>query len=60
MRLCCADCPNNIKFTDKFRAALNNLEGLELTLPEKGIPYQFILAIEDSYPEYARTLRRDL
>ena len=33
---------------------------MKLTLPEKGILYQFILAIEDVYPEYARVVRRDL
>jgi hypothetical protein len=59
-KLRCVDCPNTIKFTDKFRAALNKLKDLKLVLPEKGILYQFILAIEDSYPEYARTIRRDL
>jgi hypothetical protein len=59
-KLRCADCPNTIKFTDKFRAALNKLKDLKLVLPKKGILYQFILAIEDSYPEYARTTRRDL
>jgi hypothetical protein len=59
-QLRCADCHNTVKFTDKFRAALNKLKDLKLILPEKGILYQFILAIQDSYPDYARTIRRDL
>jgi hypothetical protein len=46
-KLCCAECSNTIKFTDKFRAALNKLKDLKLVLPEKGILYQFILAIEE-------------
>jgi hypothetical protein len=44
-QLRCADCHNTVKFTDKFRAALNKLKDLKLILPEKGILYQFILAI---------------
>jgi hypothetical protein len=59
-QLRCADCHNTVKFTDKFRATLNKLKDLKLILPEKGILYQFILAIQDSYPDYARTIRRDL
>jgi hypothetical protein len=33
---------------------------MKLILPSKGVLYQFILAIEDPYPEYARTIQRDL
>jgi hypothetical protein len=33
---------------------------MKLELPDKGVVYQFILAIEDSYPEYARVVRRDM
>jgi hypothetical protein len=55
-KLRCADCLNTIKFTDKFRAALNKLKDLKLVLLKKSILYQFILAIEDFYPEYARTI----
>jgi hypothetical protein len=39
---------------------LNMLEDLSLGLPSAGILYQFILAIEDTYPEYARSICRDL
>jgi hypothetical protein len=59
-KLRCADCPNAIKLTDKFHVALNKLKDLKLVLSEKGIPYQFILTIEDSYPKYTCTIRRDL
>jgi hypothetical protein len=59
-KLRCADQPNTLKFTDKYRSSLNRLKEMKLNLPEKGILYQFILAIEDPYPEYARTIRRDL
>jgi hypothetical protein len=59
-KLRCADCSNTIKFTDKFHAALNKLNDLKLVLPKKGILYRFILAIEDSYPEYMCTIRRNL
>ncbi|KAF2025023.1 hypothetical protein EK21DRAFT_117219 [Setomelanomma holmii] len=33
---------------------------MKLTLPDKGVLYQFILAIEDVYPKYARVVRCDL
>lgn len=33
---------------------------MKLKLPEKGVLYQFILAIEESYPDYARVVRRDM
>jgi hypothetical protein len=59
-KLRCADQPNTLKFTDRFRSFLNRLKEMKLTLPEKGILYQFILAIEDVYPEYARVVRRNL
>lgn len=39
---------------------LNILEDLSLGLPTAGILYQLILAIEDTYPKYARSIRRDL
>jgi hypothetical protein len=42
-----------VKFTDRFRASLNKLKDMKLELPDKGVVYQFILAIEDSYPDYA-------
>jgi len=59
-KLRCADQPNTLKFTDKYRSSLNRLTEMKLNLPGKGVLYQFILAIEDPYPEYARTIRRDL
>jgi hypothetical protein len=59
-KLRCADQPNTLKFTNKFRSSLNRLKEMKLTLPKKGILYQFILSIEDVYPEYARVVRRDL
>jgi hypothetical protein len=39
---------------------LDRLEDLSLGLPTAGVLYQFILAIKDTYPEYARSIRRDL
>jgi hypothetical protein len=33
---------------------------MKLELPDKGVVYQFILAIEDSYPDYVRVVRRDM
>jgi len=59
-KLRCSTCPTTQNFTDKFRAALNKLKDLKLILPEQGIVYQFILAIEDTYPDEARDIRRDL
>jgi hypothetical protein len=59
-KLRCGDCTTTAKFTDKFRMCLNRLEDLSLGLPTAGVLYQFILAIEDTYPEYARSIRRDL
>jgi hypothetical protein len=53
-------CPNTQKFTDRFRAALTKLKDLKLVLPEQGVVYQFILAIEESYPDKARDIRRNL
>ncbi|KAF2828239.1 hypothetical protein CC86DRAFT_405241 [Ophiobolus disseminans] len=44
----------------KFRMCLNRLEDLSLGLPTAGVLYQFILAIEDTYPKYARSICRDL
>jgi hypothetical protein len=59
-KLRCADCPNTIKFMDRFCAALNKLKNLQLVLRQKGILYQLIPAIEYSYPKYARTISRNL
>ena len=59
-KLRCSTCPTTENFTDKFRAALNKPKDLKLILPEQGIVYQFILAIEDTYPDEARDIRRDL
>jgi hypothetical protein len=59
-KLRCSTCPTTQNFTDKFRAALNKLVDLKLILPKQGIVYQFILAIEDTYPDEARDIRRDL
>jgi hypothetical protein len=39
---------------------LNKLKGLKLVLSKKGIPYQNILAIEDSYSEYVHTICHNL
>ncbi|KAF1936994.1 hypothetical protein EJ02DRAFT_427023 [Clathrospora elynae] len=47
-------------FTDKFRASLNKLKDMKLELPDKGVLYQFILAIEESYPNYTQVVRRDM
>jgi hypothetical protein len=55
-----ADCATTVKFTDRFCASLNKLKDMKLELPDKGVVYQFILAIEDSYPKYARVVRRDM
>jgi hypothetical protein len=59
-KLRCSNCPTTQNFTDKFLAALNKLKDLKLILPKQGIVYQFILAIEDTYPDEARDIRRDL
>jgi hypothetical protein len=39
---------------------LSMLEDLSPGLPTAGVLDQFILAIEDTYPKYARSIRRDL
>jgi hypothetical protein len=49
-----------VKFTDKFRAGLNKRKDLTLSLPDKRILYQFILANQDSYFDYACIIRREL
>ncbi|KAF1936217.1 hypothetical protein EJ02DRAFT_470614 [Clathrospora elynae] len=59
-KLRCADCPTSVKFTDKFGATLSKLRDMQLGLPDKGVIYQFILAIEDIYQDYARVIRRDM
>jgi hypothetical protein len=38
-QLRCADYYNTVKFTDKFRAALNRVKDPKLNLPKKGILY---------------------
>ncbi|KAF1937103.1 hypothetical protein EJ02DRAFT_469967 [Clathrospora elynae] len=43
-----------------FWAALNKLNNLNLVLPKQGIVYQFILAIEDTYPDKAQDIRHNL
>ncbi|KAI2478963.1 hypothetical protein Ptr902_09929 [Pyrenophora tritici-repentis] len=59
-KLRCADFTSTQKFTDTFHAKLNRLDDFSLTLPEKGAIFQFILAIEDTYAEYARQRRHDM
>lgn len=47
-------------FCDKFRALSTKLDEHKLSLPEKGVIYQFIAAIDDTYPEYAKIHRSKL
>ncbi|KAH4084447.1 hypothetical protein HBH64_233960 [Parastagonospora nodorum] len=48
-----------IAWADKFRMCLDRLQDVSLGLPTAGVLYQFILAIADTYHEYARSIRRD-
>jgi hypothetical protein len=59
-KLRCADFTLTQKFTDTFHAKLNWLNDFSLTLPKKGATFQFILAIKDTYAEYARHCRHDM
>ncbi|KAH3939962.1 hypothetical protein HBI81_166310 [Parastagonospora nodorum] len=43
-----------------FRMCLDRLQDLSLGLPTAGVLYQFIFAIADTYPEYARSICRGL
>ncbi|KAI0568680.1 hypothetical protein Alg215_12046, partial [Pyrenophora tritici-repentis] len=47
------DCPSTANFTDKFKAGLAKLDVIADL-------YQFILAINNAYPDYGRDRRADL
>ncbi|KAF3030301.1 hypothetical protein E8E12_000022, partial [Didymella heteroderae] len=55
-------CISTTAFTDQFKAGLTKVETMMTggKLADKCKAYQFILAIEEAYPEYARARRGDL
>ncbi|KAF2631437.1 hypothetical protein BU25DRAFT_454890 [Macroventuria anomochaeta] len=53
-------CPTTAVFTDQFKAGLAKIDNMNFTISEKCKAYQFILAVQDAYPEYARNRRADL
>ncbi|KAG9375706.1 hypothetical protein A1F94_013762 [Pyrenophora tritici-repentis] len=55
------DCPSTANFTDKFKAGLAKLDVIaDCKLSNKARVYQFILAINNAYPDYGRDRRADL
>lgn len=53
-------CSTTKEFTDKFMSGLSSLANVDLVLPAMGEIYQFINAIEQQYPDYAKARRHDL
>ncbi|KAG9386150.1 hypothetical protein A1F94_002900 [Pyrenophora tritici-repentis] len=55
------DCPSTANFTDKFKTGLAKLDVIaDCKLSNKARVYQFILAINNAYPDYGRDRRADL
>jgi hypothetical protein len=55
------DCYTTSAFIDKFQAGLAKLEAIrDCKLSNKQAVYQFILAIDTAYPDYAKARRSDL
>jgi hypothetical protein len=59
-KLRASHCATTSVFTDQFKAGLAKVDKMECTISTKCKVYQFILAIEDTYPSYARDRRSDL
>jgi hypothetical protein len=55
-----SNCASIKSFTGKFQAGLSRVTDADLDIPSKGQIYQFIAAIEDTYPDYAKERRHDL
>ena len=55
------ECNTTITFVDKFKAGLAKLSQIkDCKLTDRQSVFQFILAIDTSYPDYARQRRADL
>jgi hypothetical protein len=59
-KLRASHCATTSVFTDQFKAGLAKVDKMECIISAKCKVYQFILAIEDTYPSYARDRRSDL
>jgi hypothetical protein len=59
-KLRASQCATTSVFTDQFKAGLAKVDKMECIILIKCKVYQFILAIEDTYPSYARERRSDL
>jgi hypothetical protein len=59
-KLCASHYATTSVFTDQFKAGLAKVDKMECIISAKCKVYQFILAIEDTYPSYARDRRSDL
>jgi hypothetical protein len=59
-KLRASHCATTSVFTDQFKAGLAKVDKMECIISGKCKVYQFILAIEDTYPSYARDRRSDL
>jgi hypothetical protein len=59
-KLRASHCATTSVFTNQFKAGLAKVNKMECTISAKCKVYQFILAIEDTYPSYARDRRSDL
>ncbi|KAF1936406.1 hypothetical protein EJ02DRAFT_459553 [Clathrospora elynae] len=60
MKLRCQDCTSTQQFTDQFQAGIARLESFDMKLPAKCYVYQFLLAIAESYPEFAKDCHHDI
>jgi hypothetical protein len=59
-KLRASHCATTSVFTDQFKAGLAKVDKTECIISAKCKVYQFLLAIEDTYPSYARNRRSDL
>jgi hypothetical protein len=59
-KLRASHCATTLVFTNQFKAGLAKVDKMECTISAKCKVYQFILAIEDTYPSYARDRRSNL
>ncbi|KAF1936089.1 hypothetical protein EJ02DRAFT_459831, partial [Clathrospora elynae] len=60
MKLRCQDCTSTQQFTNQFQAGIARLESFDMKLPAKCYVYQFLLAIAESYPEFAKDCRHNI
>lgn len=59
-RLRASDCSSTLQFADRFQAGVAAIQDIGIVLPPKALNFQFLLAIEETFPDYARDRRHDL